>query len=57
MVTDLRTKKENEFLKKYGHLRPGTYDILSPRYDIAEYYFDWTQSSDSLKHHKKIHFL
>lgn len=21
------------FLKKYGHLRPGTYDILSPRYD------------------------
>ena len=24
--------KEN-FLKKYGHLRPGTYDILSSRYD------------------------
>lgn len=21
------------FLKEYGHLRPGTYDILSPRYD------------------------
>ena len=23
------------FLEKYGHLRPGTYDILSPRYDEA----------------------
>jgi glutamine kinase len=24
-----------EFLDDYGHLRPGTYDILSPRYDEA----------------------
>ncbi len=24
---------KKEFLKKYGHLRPGTYDILSKRYD------------------------
>jgi len=31
------------FLSRYGHLRPGTYDILSPRYDEApELYFDWT---------------
>lgn len=22
-----------EFMRRYGHLRPGTYDILSPRYD------------------------
>jgi glutamine kinase len=30
----------NEFLEKFGHLRPGTYDILSPRYDEAfEIYF------------------
>lgn len=30
------------FLARYGHLRPGTYDILSPRYDEApELYFDW----------------
>lgn len=29
-----------EFLEKYGHIRPGTYDILSPRYDEAPgYYF------------------
>lgn len=24
---------ENIFCQRYGHLRPGTYDILSPRYD------------------------
>ena len=24
---------QKNFLEKYGHLRPGTYDILSPRYD------------------------
>jgi hypothetical protein len=24
---------KNEFLKKYGHLRPGTYDITATRYD------------------------
>ena len=23
----------NDFVSKYGHLRPGTYDIVSPRYD------------------------
>jgi hypothetical protein len=34
------------FLARYGHLRPGTYDILSPRYDEApELYFDWNQRS------------
>ena len=25
--------KQNEFMDRYGHLRPGTYDIMSPRYD------------------------
>ena len=31
-----------DFLTRYGHLRPGTYDILSPRYDEApDLYFDW----------------
>ncbi|MGA8214556.1 MAG: PEP-utilizing enzyme, partial [Candidatus Sulfotelmatobacter sp.] len=33
------------FLARYGHLRPGTYDILSPRYDEApELYFDWSSA-------------
>lgn len=37
-----------EFLARYGHLRPGTYDILSPRYDEApDLYFDWSGSRRS----------
>ena len=29
------------FLQRYGHIRPGTYDILSPRYDEAfDVYFE-----------------
>lgn len=33
---------QEEFLSKYGHLRPGTYDIMSDRYDESpEKYFDW----------------
>jgi adenylylsulfate kinase-like enzyme/phosphohistidine swiveling domain-containing protein len=37
-----------EFLARYGHLRPGTYDILSPRYDEApDLYFDWSGSRAS----------
>ena len=31
---------KNEFLKKYGHLRPGTYDITIPRYDSEEKFFE-----------------
>ena len=32
---------EKIFLKNYGHLRPGTYDIMSKRYDEAkEIYFN-----------------
>jgi glutamine kinase len=34
---------KSQFLARYGHLRPGTYDILSPRYDEApDLYFDWS---------------
>ena len=35
MMSDLETLERPEFLKQYGHLRPGTYDILSARYDEA----------------------
>ncbi|MBJ7414755.1 MAG: hypothetical protein JHC88_04685 [Niveispirillum sp.] len=32
------------FLSRYGHLRPGTYDLLSSRYDeTPDLYFDWEQ--------------
>ncbi|GAB4181111.1 MAG: PEP-utilizing enzyme [Thalassobaculales bacterium] len=40
MGQDLRDLDRGSFLRKYGHLRPGTYDILSLRYDEApERYF------------------
>ncbi len=42
MNRDLKELSKDVFLKKYGHLRPGTYDITSPRYDEApDKYFDW----------------
>ena len=41
MAEDLATLPLSEFLKRFGHLRPGTYDILSPRYDEdPKLYFD-----------------
>lgn len=44
MNSDFRKLSRKEFLKKYGHLRPGTYDILSPRYDEDPgRYFDWVK--------------
>ena len=33
MIADRRNLSKEAFLVKYGHLRPGTYDILSSRYD------------------------
>ena len=42
MSQDLTQLSREEFLIRYGHLRPGTYDILSLRYDEAPgQYFDW----------------
>ncbi len=41
---DFSACSQNEFLARYGHLRPGTYDVLSPRYDEApNKYFDWSK--------------
>ncbi|UXY13698.1 PEP-utilizing enzyme [Chitiniphilus purpureus] len=45
MTRDLAQLDRTTFLGKYGHLRPGTYDLLSPRYDEApELYFDWQRT-------------
>ncbi|MDA7756440.1 PEP-utilizing enzyme [Opitutales bacterium] len=42
LAYDRSTLNKKDFLSRYGHLRPGTYDILSPRYDKSpELYFDW----------------
>ena len=46
MNHDFAELSQKAFLKKYGHLRPGTYDITSLRYDEApELYFDWSSKS------------
>lgn len=39
---DRASLDKSNFLAKYGHLRPGTYDITSKRYDEApDFYFNW----------------
>lgn len=41
MNKDCQELSQKSFLRKYGHLRPGTYDITSFRYDEApELYFE-----------------
>lgn len=45
MSKDLRALSPRVFLEKYGHLRPGTYDICSTRYDQeGERYFDFSRT-------------
>lgn len=45
LTDDLHTLKKTAFLEKYGHLRPGTYDILFKRYDEApDDYFDFSKA-------------
>ncbi len=42
MNADFQELSKKAFIRKYGHLRPGTYDITSLRYDEApELYFEW----------------
>lgn len=44
LARDRATLDKTTFLGHYGHLRPGTYDILSARYDESPgLYFDWNQ--------------
>jgi glutamine kinase len=46
-------KINKDYLKdKYGHLRPGTYDILSKRYDDENSYFDNIEYLKSTLNHK-----
>lgn len=44
MKRDFSCMSKEGFLREYGHLRPGTYDITSLRYDEApNLYFDWNK--------------
>lgn len=58
-LNNLRAQKIslNDFLQKFGHLRPGTYDICSKRYDEApEHYFGNNDSYIEAETHTQIHF-
>lgn len=48
LTADLSKLNKKEFLKIYGHLRPGTYDITSLRYDEAyeKYFSDPAKTKD-----------
>ncbi len=48
MTRDFQRLSRSAFLKEYGHLRPGTYDILSARYDEEpDRYFDWSKQQSA----------
>ena len=54
MNADFQELSQSAFLKKYGHLRPGTYDITSLRYDeAAELYFNWNEKKESVESTEK----
>ncbi len=56
MTRDFYDFDKPRFMEKYGHLRPGTYDILSHRYDEDEgRYFDFSAKKEPAK--KKKFFL
>ena len=46
---------KKEFLRLYGHLRPGTYDITSMRYDKNPHLFRWSRAK-KVSHDKKSAF-
>jgi phosphohistidine swiveling domain-containing protein len=54
MGNDFEQMSKMSFLEKYGHLRPGTYDILSARYDEApEKYFEWNLEKETSTNENK----
>ncbi len=47
LLSDFNKLTKIKFLKKYGHLRPGTYDILSKSYKVGfEEYFKWNSEKN-----------
>jgi len=59
LVDDMFRLQTNEicrddFMEKYGHLRPGTYDILSLRYDQIEDFGTGDHQVHSQQEHKKF---
>jgi phosphohistidine swiveling domain-containing protein len=57
MTYDFSSADRYRFLEKYGHLRPGTYDINSARYDEApDLYFKWPKKPQAAPEHKRSEF-
>ena len=55
MKRDLHALSREDFLGVYGHLRPGTYDIRSERYDEApDLYFDWGRQDTKIVQSAKM---
>lgn len=55
IANDINELQKEHFLQKYGHLRPGTYDITSSRYDSSpELYFGKIRYANSKKIYKTI---
>ena len=55
MMRDRCRLDKLSFLELYGHLRPGSYDILSKRYDEApDQYFDWKRKPEDPGPNKKF---
>jgi len=53
---DRKRLSKEEFLILYGHLREGTYDILSSRYDeIPDQYFNFSTDTTFLKNQRPFH--
>ena len=49
--------KNDVFMKKYGHLRPGTYDIMSNRYDQMSNFIKKGSDEDFIDHSKFSKFV
>lgn len=57
MSLDFVNFSKDIFLKKYGHLRPGTYDVLSPRYDEEpDRYFNFSHRNSQADSHRASQF-
>ena len=53
LSNDKLLMSKKKFLQKYGHLRPGTYDIESFRYDEnPNLYFNWSTKDIKKRKHK-----
>ena len=47
----------DDFMAHYGHLRPGTYDILSPRYDCYQELIDALPGSAQANPQQEVEFV